>query len=53
MTSRPGVEKGRHVPSPHTIKELLKDKEAIEKKAALARKWVQEGMQQDAQKSGK
>ena len=26
MAKRPGVEKGRHVPEPHTHKELLKDK---------------------------
>lgn len=44
MTARAGVEKGRHVPSPHTIKELLKDKEKMEKHAAESRKWVQAGM---------
>ncbi|KAF2125834.1 glutathione S-transferase [Dothidotthia symphoricarpi CBS 119687] len=53
MTERPGVEKGRHVPDPHTIKELLKDKAKMELKAAEAREWVQAGMKQDAEKSGK
>ncbi|CAO2653198.1 Nn.00g026090.m01.CDS01 [Neocucurbitaria sp. VM-36] len=53
MTERPGVEKGRHVPDPHTIKQLLKDKEKTEKHAAESRKWVQAGMQQDAEKPGK
>ncbi|EPS30079.1 Glutathione S-transferase-like protein tpcF [Penicillium oxalicum] len=48
MAARPALEKGRHVPSPHTIKELLKDKAAMEKSAAQAREWVQAGMKQDA-----
>ena len=52
MTARPGVEKGRHVPDPHTIKELLKDKAKMEKHAAASRKWVQDGMKQDAKKPG-
>ena len=48
MTNRPGVEKGRHVPDYHGIKDLLKDKEKMEKHAAESRKWVQAGMKQDA-----
>jgi glutathione S-transferase len=48
MTNRPGVEKGRHVPDHHGIKDLLKDKEKMDKHAADARKWVQAGMKQDA-----
>ncbi|KAJ5835021.1 hypothetical protein N7447_001047 [Penicillium robsamsonii] len=48
MLQRPGVEKGRHVPSPHTIKELLKDKEAADKLAAQSRAWIQQGMQADS-----
>lgn len=51
MTARPGVEKGRHVPDPHTIKELLKDKAKMEEHAAKSRAWVQAGMKQDAEKS--
>ena len=50
MMARPAVERGRHVPDPHRIKELLKDKEATERKAAEARKWVQQGMKDDAKK---
>lgn len=50
MAARPGVEKGRHVPDPHTIKELLKDKEKMERHAAESRKWVQEGMKADAER---
>jgi glutathione S-transferase len=47
MMRRDGVEKGRHVPSPHRIKEM-KDKEAVERHAAQSRAWVQEGMKGDA-----
>jgi len=50
MASRPGVEKGRHVPEPHTIKELMKDKAKMEKRAAENRAWVQAGMKEDAKK---
>ena len=50
MTKRPGVEKGRHVPDPHTIKELLKDPKKMEEMAAKSRSWVQTGMQEDAKK---
>ena len=52
MLARPAVEKGRHVPDPHQIKEMLKDKDAIEKAAAGARSWIQAGMKDDA-KGGK
>ena len=48
MAAREGVEKGRHVPEKHTIKELLKNKEEMEKKAGEARAWIQEGMKKDA-----
>jgi glutathione S-transferase len=48
MTCRPGVEKGRHVPDPHTIKELLKDKNKMDELAAKSRDWIQGGMKQDA-----
>jgi glutathione S-transferase len=50
MTARPAVEKGRHVPDPHTIKELLKDKAKMEEHAAKSRAWVQKGMKEDAAK---
>lgn len=44
MLARPGVEKGRHVPEPHTMKELKeksKDKEAMAKIAEKSKAWVQ------------
>ncbi|KAL1965403.1 hypothetical protein VTN77DRAFT_5840 [Rasamsonia byssochlamydoides] len=50
MLSRPGVERGRHVPDRHTIKEILQNKEELEKHAAEGRSWVQRGMAADAQK---
>ena len=53
MATRPGVEKGRHVPDPHRIKELMKDKAKMEQQAAESRKWVQAGMQADAKKQQK
>ncbi|KAJ6093249.1 hypothetical protein N7486_008538 [Penicillium sp. IBT 16267x] len=48
MAQRPGVEKGRHVPSPHTIKDLLKDKKAMDKTAAEGQAWIVRGMKDDA-----
>lgn len=50
---RPGVAKGMNVPTPHRMKELLKDKEAMEKHASESRAWVQSGMKADAEKLGK
>ncbi|KAL8816420.1 MAG: hypothetical protein Q9223_004560 [Gallowayella weberi] len=50
MLQRPGVEKGRHVPSPHRMKELLKDKEAMEKFANQASEWIAKGQKEDAKK---
>lgn len=42
MLARPGVEKGRHVPEPHRMKEMAKkDPKEIEKAAAAAREWIQ------------
>ena len=51
MLARPAVEKGRHVPDPHNIKELLKDKDKMEQKATEARAWIQQGMKEDAKQS--
>ncbi|OJJ00454.1 hypothetical protein ASPVEDRAFT_27178 [Aspergillus versicolor CBS 583.65] len=48
LAAREGVEKGRHVPNPHTIKDLLKDKKKADEEAAKARAWVQDGMKKDA-----
>ncbi|KAF2199102.1 glutathione S-transferase [Delitschia confertaspora ATCC 74209] len=53
MAARPGVEKGRHVPDPHTIKELLKDKSKMAQHAAESREWVQKGMREDARRREK
>lgn len=50
MAQRDGVEKGRHVPSRHTIKDLLKDKPAMEKAAAETRDWIQQSMKKDSEK---
>ena len=48
MYQRPGTEKGRHVPTPHNIKEHMKDKATADKYAAETRAWVQQGMKDDA-----
>ncbi|OGE50613.1 hypothetical protein PENARI_c016G11860 [Penicillium arizonense] len=48
IAQRPGIEKGRHVPSPHNIKDLIKDKATMDKHAADTRAWVQQGMKDDA-----
>ncbi|KAI1080690.1 glutathione S-transferase GstA [Whalleya microplaca] len=49
LLKRPGVEKGRHVPSPHTYEaqQKLTDEE-IEQKSAATRKWVQASMKEEA-----
>jgi len=41
MLARPGVEKGRHVPEPHKMKELSKDVELQKKAAEGAKAWIQ------------
>ena len=48
MLKRPAVEKGRHVPSPHRIKEM--DKEAIEKAGREGREWIQRQQAEDAKR---
>ncbi|KAJ9628086.1 Glutathione S-transferase 2 [Taxawa tesnikishii (nom. ined.)] len=48
MWAREGVKKGANVPTPYKMKELLADKEAVEKQAAAGRAWVQQGMKDDA-----
>jgi len=50
IAARPGVEKGRHVPTPHTIKETLKDAAKIKAAEEHSRSWVQAGMAADAKK---
>ncbi|KHO00570.1 glutathione S-transferase II [Metarhizium album ARSEF 1941] len=51
LLKRPGFEKGRHVPQPHTAfdNDSLTEEE-LNAKAAGARNWVQGGMKADAQK---
>ncbi|KAA8568662.1 hypothetical protein EYC84_007669 [Monilinia fructicola] len=53
MEKRPAVEKGRHVPDPHSIGALKKDPDREAKIKAAAekgREWVQAGMKADAKK---
>jgi len=40
MWSRPAVQKGANVPDPYKMKELLQDKEKMERHAAQSREWV-------------
>ncbi|KAK3670239.1 Glutathione S-transferase 2 [Recurvomyces mirabilis] len=51
MWGRPAVQKGANVPDPYKMKELLADKEKMEKHAAQSRAWVQQGMKDDAEKN--
>ncbi|KAI8966172.1 glutathione S-transferase [Daldinia sp. FL1419] len=49
MLKRPGVEKGRHVPSPHIYeKHQVLSNEDMEKQAAPLRDWVQSSMKEEA-----
>lgn len=49
MLARPGLEKGRHVPSPHKALESEKmTSEEIDKAAEASKAWVQQGMKADA-----
>jgi glutathione S-transferase len=49
MLARPGVEKGRHVPSPHKVLEQANmTQEQIDKAAEASKAWVQAGMKADA-----
>jgi glutathione S-transferase len=41
MWARPAVKKGANVPDPYTMKELLQDKEGMEKHAAQVRSIAQ------------
>lgn len=49
VLARPGIEKGRHVPSRHSALDNVSD-EDLEKRAATGRAWVQQGMADDAAK---
>ncbi|KAH6669164.1 glutathione S-transferase GstA [Plectosphaerella plurivora] len=51
LLERPGFEKGRHVPKPHTAFDHAKlSHEELDKKAEESRAWVQSGMKDDAKK---
>lgn len=53
MAARPGVQKGKDIPTPHRMKELQKDPKRMEEHAAKSRQWVQAGMADDAKKHAK
>ncbi|KAH8812776.1 glutathione S-transferase [Xylogone sp. PMI_703] len=50
MLARPAVEKGRHVPEPHTMREMGKNPEEVARHAAETGAWVVQGMKDDAKK---
>lgn len=51
LLERPGFEKGRNVPTPHTSFEHYKmTDEELDQKAEASRNWVQKGMAADAKK---
>ena len=50
MGRREGVERGRHVPSPHRMKEVLQDKGEAERQAKQAAEWIQREQKKDAKK---
>lgn len=50
MLARPAVEKGRHIPDRHGIKDLKNNPEKIKEQEEAARKWIQSGMATDAKK---
>lgn len=51
MWARPALQKGANVPSRYGMKELLADKEAMERHAKESRAWVQKGMKEDAERN--
>jgi len=51
VLSRPACEKGRHVPTKHTLLDLKHlSEEELDKRAEKSRNWVQKGMAEDAKK---
>lgn len=49
LLERPGFEKGRNVPSPHTAFESAKlSEEELDAKADAARNWIQQSMKEEA-----
>jgi glutathione S-transferase len=53
MAARPGVQKGKDIPTPHRMKELQKDPKRMQEHAEKSRQWVQSGMADDAKKHAK
>ncbi|ORY71921.1 glutathione S-transferase [Pseudomassariella vexata] len=52
LLARPGVEKGRHVPSPHTALDAANlTEEELNAKAEQSRAWILKGMQADKEKN--
>ena len=50
MLARPGVEKGRHVPEPHRVKEIIKNEQEAKEMAERGRELILKGMADDAKK---
>ncbi len=50
MVAREGVERGRHVPSPHRMKEM--SPEEMERKAAESKEWTLREQAKDAKRRG-
>jgi glutathione S-transferase len=51
MLARPGVEKGRHVPSKHrALDQMKKSEEELEKESKSNSSWILSGMAVDAKK---
>lgn len=51
LKERPGLDKGRNVPTPHTaLDHVGKSQEELDKMAEESRKWIQAGMAADAKK---
>ena len=52
MEARPGVQKGKDVPEPSQLSKAgAQDPAEMERLAEEARKWVQQGMKEDAGKT--
>ena len=50
LYSRPAIKKGCDVPKPLKIKEMLKDKDLMEKHAKQGSQWIVSGMKSDEKK---
>ncbi|KAL9085291.1 MAG: hypothetical protein Q9159_004800 [Coniocarpon cinnabarinum] len=50
MAARPGVAKGKDVPDPYKLADLLKDPQKVKEVMEKSRAWIQQGMKEDAKK---